>query len=39
MIEAYCPVCEETFNPEDENDTIHGICGTQCEITGEWIRP
>ena len=46
IIEAICGKCGETFNPHDEDDTIHGECfttGEPCgglgEITGTWIQP
>jgi hypothetical protein len=44
ILEAVCGKCGETFNPADEDDTIHlgtnsHPCGGQGEITGEWIMP
>jgi hypothetical protein len=42
IIEAVCGKCGDTFNPGDEDDTIHLVredgteCGGQGTITGEW---
>lgn len=42
IIEAKCGKCKETFNPADEDDTIHvaredgSECGGQGVILGEW---
>lgn len=42
IIEAVCGKCGETFNPVDDDDTIHLVredgteCGGQGTITGEW---
>lgn len=42
ILEAVCGKCRETFNPNDEDDTIHGEredgteCGGQGTITGHW---
>lgn len=42
ILEAVCGKCGETFNPNDEDDTIHGEtqdgaeCGGQGTITGHW---
>lgn len=42
ILEAVCGECGETFNPADEQDTIHGAkesgdeCGGQGVIQGEW---
>jgi hypothetical protein len=44
IIEAVCRVCGETFNPNDEDDTIHiqteaeVECGGQGDIVGYWGR-
>lgn len=38
MLEAVCQECGETFVPADEEDLIHGECGGQGIITGEWVR-
>lgn len=42
-LEARCTKCGETFNPHDEDDTIHVMredevteCGGEGEIVGEW---
>lgn len=42
ILEAVCGKCGETFNPNDEQDTIHvetqagAECGGQGTITGHW---
>lgn len=44
ILEARCEKCGETFNPLDEDDTIHGIndagtvCGGQGIILGGWVQ-
>lgn len=44
IFEAVCRECGETFNPNDEDDTIHAVrmnsdgeeCGGQGDIVGTW---
>jgi hypothetical protein len=47
MLEAICRKCGQTFNPADDDDTIHLVrvgddthgdeeCGGEGEVTGEW---
>lgn len=45
ILQAECTVCNETFVPNDEDDTIHAEredgtpCGGLGIITGEWVAP